>query len=204
MLENLDELPTFSFDGVDDLAAEVKQVSKGVYCSTFKLDSSIPDNTILYDIWDNVKYKGEDVGPVEMEAVVQPKAKKFAIGSASVKVPHIVPSVFGINNDEKVTQNEVREVVVDFRMKYTTDKRAVTDKAFYRLYAKNGNQQINIFDGYQPVEKSFLHNFFILHTEDLVPGRYYVDVKVLEGREELFYEDVLHFDIVNNITPKSA
>ena len=204
MPENLDELPSFSIDGVNNLAAKVKQVSKGVYCSTFRLDSSIADNTILYDIWDNVKYRGEDVGPIELEAVVQPKARMFSIGSASVKIPHIVPSVFGINNDEKVSQDEVREVVVDFRMKYTTDKRATTNKAFYRLYAKNGNQQINIFNGYQPVEKSFLHNFFLIHTRDLVPGRYYVDIKVLEGREELFYEDVLHFDIVNNVTPKYA
>ena len=133
-----------------------------------------------------------------------PINKYFSTMNSRVSVPHLVPSVHGINDDEKVNQEDVREVVVDFRRMYTTNERSTTSKAFYRLYTKDGNSQIDILGGYQPIEQTFLHNYFMLYASDLVPGKYFVDVKVLEGREEMFYPDVLHFNIVNNVTTRYA
>ncbi len=196
---NLDEIPVCE---IGNGVYGVCQVTKGVYCANVSLIAK--DNQILYDVWRNLKYQGQDLGETEMEVVVLPSAKHFNVSSGSIKVPHIVPSVYGINDDENVSQEDVREIVVDFRKKYTTNERATTNKSFYRLYVKNGNQQIDILNGYQPIEHSFLHNYFILYAQDLVPGKYYVDIKVLEGREEMFYEDVLHFNIRNNVTERYA
>ena len=194
---NLDELPKCE---LGDAVYGVEQVTKGVYCANVSLEAR--DNQILCDVWGGLQYDGEDLGEVEMEVVVLPRAGYFTVDSGSIKVPHIVPSLYGINDDEKISQEDVREVVVDFRRKYTTNERATTNKAFYRLYVMNGNQQIDILNGYQPVEHSFLHNYFLIYGSDLIPGEYHVDIKVLEGREEMFYENVLHFKVRDNVTEK--
>ena len=53
---------------------------------------------------------------------------------------------------------------------------------------------------YQPVERAFLNNFFIINTEDLIPNDYYVDIRVMNGRETRYYKKVLRFRVVSNVT----
>ena len=199
--QNLDELPTCNFAGID---CEVKQATKGVYYAEILLTDYEP-NVIVEDVWSNIKYEGVEQEDVELETVVLPRSDYFNIGMPGRKDETLVPSVYGINDDENVKQGDLREVVVDFRKKYTTNERKTVVDAYYRLYVKSGEQQIDILNGYQPVERTFLHNYFLIHTEDLIPNnRYFVDIKVRHGREEKIYEDVLHFRIVDNVTERYA
>jgi hypothetical protein len=123
------------------------------------------------------------------------------IGDNSNIKRDLVPSFYGINDDESITQGEIREVSVDFREKYNTDKRFLIDSAEYRLYVKDGNREYDVIP-YQPVEKSFLNNFFIVHTEDLIPNKYFIDIKVNIGRETKYYRGALRFKIVSNVTER--
>ena len=196
--ENLDEMPVCTISNGE--TPEVKQASKGVYYVEFTLTDVEPD-TIMYDTWSNLIYDGQDQGEVELEFVALAQNRYFNIGGGMVKHEHLVPNLYGINDDEKVKQGDVREVVVDFRKKYTTDKRETVADAWYRLYTKDGNRQIDIFGGYRPVERTFLHNYFLIHTADLIPNnRYYVDIKIKEGNETRYYEDRLHFSVADDVT----
>ena len=113
----------------------------------------------------------------------------------------MAPSFYGINDDEDLGQGEIREIGVDFRQKYSTDKKELITTADYRLYVKDGNREIDVLP-YQPIEKAFLNNFFVLYTEDLIPNQYYIDVRVQMGRETKFYKEALRFKIVSNVTER--
>ena len=197
--ENLDELPVCTFE---DTVCQVKQVTKGVYCTDVLLTDSEP-NVIRYDVWSNIKYQGVELEDVELETVVLPRNEYFNIGSSQSKKENVTPSISGINDDEGVKKGDIREVSVDFRRKYTTNEKITGVESYYRLYVKDGNREIDILNGYQPVERTFLHNYFMLYTEDLIPNnKYYVDIKTKIGREEKFFKDVLHFRIVDDVTER--
>ena len=100
---------------------------------------------------------------------------------------------------EEMTRGEVREVVVDFRKEYTTNRKRLLDKAEWRLYVKDADRDLDVIP-YRPVERAFLNNFFIINTGDLIPNDYYVDIRVMTGRETRYYKKVLRFRVVSDVT----
>ena len=55
---------------------------------------------------------------------------------------------------------------------------------------------------YQPIEQHFLNNFFIIYTQDLIPGEYFVDIEVVYGRETKYYKKVLRFKVLSDVTER--
>lgn len=196
---NLDEIPTCS---IDNVLFPVKQATKGIYYAEIKAsDASFIDEAINYDTWSKIALNGVKNDDVEMEFVVNPKSRKISIGNNSNIKQRYVPTFYGINDDETITQGEVREITVDFREQYNTDKKFLIDFAEYRLYVKDGNREIDVIN-YQPIEKAFLNNFFMIYTNDLIPNQYYVDIKAQIGRETKYYRAALRFKIVSNVTER--
>jgi hypothetical protein len=72
-----------------------------------------------------------------------------------------------------------------------------------RLYVMDGNRELDVLP-WEPVNKTFLENYVIIDTNILIPQRYYLDVKIKYGMEEIIHHDVLHFDIVNDIGNRYA
>ena len=87
------------------------------------------------------------------------------------------------------------------RQKYTTDKKVIDADIEYRIYVKDGDREFTIFD-YDKLEQSKGNCFFVLHTNDLIPNRYFVDIKVRRGLQEKKFKDVLHFTVANELSPK--
>ena len=194
---NLDNLPICNIDGN---TYPVVHVSKGVYKAIIgaKMFKANP-NTIMYDMWSNIAFNGVNAENVEMEFVTNPSSRKIKIGSSSELKQDVVPTIYGINEDESINQGDVREITVDFREKYMTHKKVLIDSAEYRLYVKDGNREVEVIP-YHPIEKTFLYNFFMIYTQDLIPSQYFVDIKVRLGREIKYYKKALSFKIVNNVT----
>lgn len=199
MAVNLDHLPTCEVEGEK---INVTQSTKGVYCAVIGAESiKQSPNTIVYDLWSNIALNGVSHEDVEMEFVTNPVSRKFIAGPSSELKRDAVPTIYGINDEESVNQGEVREITVDFREKYMTHKKVLIDSAEYRLYVKDGNREFEVIP-YHPIEKTFLNNFFMIYTEDLIPNQYYVDIKVNLGRETKFYKKALRFKIVNDVTDR--
>ena len=198
--DNLDELPKCEFMGAE---VDVEQVTKGVYrTKPFTLVEGTP-NEIVEDVWSNLIYKGEHQDDVTMETVLLPRNLWLNAGNTTPKGETVVPSLYGINDDEAIKQGDIRQVCVDFREKYTTNIKANTLDGWYRLYVKSGEQEIDILNGYQPLERAYLQDYFMIYSEDLVPNnRYYVDVKIKTGHNELYFKDALHFKVADNITER--
>ena len=196
-MTNLDTLPSCN---INNKTYEVKQATKGVYYAiTDTLNNDVYEDTISYDTWSNIVLNGEKIDDVEMEFYVNPKSKKLLIGSNSNTRNNLVPSIYGINDDESINIGDVREITVDFRKKFETNKIELIDNAEFRLYIKDGDREIDVFE-YQPIEKGFLNNFFVLHTGDLIPNKYFIDIKVKIGREIKYYKEILRFKIISNVT----
>ena len=187
---------------IDDKEYEVKQGGKGVYYVEITPDPcDFEVETIHYDIWSNLSLNGEPITDIEQEFVVNPMSNFFSISSKSAMPDRTVPQISGINDAEELARGEVREVIVDFRKEYTTNRKELLDDAEWRLYVKDANRDLDVID-YQPVERAFLNNFFIINTEDLIPNDYYVDIRVKSGRETRYYKKVLRFRVVSNVTER--
>lgn len=197
--QNLDELPTCT---INETSYPVKQAQKGVYYAVISgLSEDVDNETILYDTWGNLVLNGERIEDVELEFEVQPMKRFISIGHVVSTKESLVPDVYGINDAEDLHRGEIREVTVDFRKEFETDKMALIDSGEYRIYIMDGNRELTVFD-YQPIEKGFLKNFFVVYTEDLIPNDYYVDIKVKSGREIKYYKKVLKFGVVSDVTER--
>lgn len=196
---NLDNIPVCSIDGTE---YEVKQATKGVYYAVIPAGSiSVEQPTVYYDIWSEIALNGAKMDDVEMEFVANPASRKISIGNNSYMKDNVVPSLYGINDDESVSRGEEREITVDFRVKYDNSEQKLISNAEYRLYVMDGTRDLDVIP-YQPIEKSFLNNFFVIHTQDLIPNEYFIDIKVNTGREKKYFKKVLRFKVISNVTER--
>ena len=192
---NLDELPVCTIDGKE---YPVTQSTKGVYYATVKISDAEAD-TILVDEWSNIKVNGEELENVEMEFTVLDSKLYFNVGKHLGERRDLVPSVYGINDSEDIHIGDIRRVDVDFRIPYTTNQKEIFEGAEFRIYTKDAEREVDVYD-YTPLECAFLQNYFIVDTNEMVPGNYFVDIKVKTGLNTKIYRKILRFRIVSNIT----
>lgn len=195
---NLDEFPTCM---VNDTSYEVKQATKGVYYIDIEVpSSSYEDNTMLYDVWSNIKYKGKSFPYVELEFVTKSSNDYYQFGIPSSKQEtELIPTLYGIKYKEVIKRGDIRKINVDCRIPYTTDQDRNNNYIEYRLYILSGEKQIDVID-WQKVEKGYNENYFFINTNELLPSRYYIDIRINVNMELFNYQKVLEFDIADNIT----
>ena len=195
---NLDEFPTCM---VNDTSYEVKQATKGIYYIDIEVpSSSYEDNTMLYDVWSNIKYKGKSFPNVELEFVTKLSNDYYQFGIPSSKQEtELIPTLYGIKYKEVIKRGDIRKINVDCRIPYTTDQDRNNNYIEYRLYILSGEKQIDVID-WQKVEKGYNENYFFINTNELLPSRYYIDIRINVNMELFNYHKVLEFDIADNIT----
>ena len=59
-----------------------------------------------------------------------------------------------------------------------------------------GNEEYDVIK-WQKVEMGYDENYFLIKTDELIPHRYFVDIKILQNMEEILYKNTLQFDIVS-------
>lgn len=201
-LENLDELPTctISDGGESGTTSEVTQESKGVYSTELKLSSKeYHKDMILYDIWSNIKYNGEEIDDVEMEFVTHPSKLHFGIGENHAFPKQVNPIIVGMNDNEKINRGEIRQIKVFFKIPYTQNEFKLVDNCWYRLYVKDGDREVDIIN-WDKILKISHNNLFVINTNELVPTEYHLDIKAEVGEDIRIFKDELTFKIISNIT----
>jgi len=109
------------------------------------------------------------------------------------------PYISGIDHQEKIRRGDIRKVTIDCKVPYTSNKMYAVDNIEYRLYTKDGVRELDVID-YSKVERGYNTNYFLIDTNDLIPSRYYIDLKIKYDMEEVFHRDMIEFDIVNDVT----
>lgn len=198
---NLDKLPTFTLNGVQ---SDVKQATRGVYYAEVNLSSEeYESDTMYYDVWSDIVYNGKQIDDVELYFTTKAKDRYFSFGlpatDSSVDATEVIPSISGISHHEQVKQGDVRKLTVDCRIPYTSEQQYAVDGIEYRLYTKEGEKEIDVIQ-YSPVEIGYNSNYFYIKTSELVPSRYFIDIKISYDMEVKYHYDVLEFDIVNDRT----
>ena len=195
-LDNLDEMPTCTVNGKE---YEVHQFSKGIYYININISSNdFKAHTMLYDIWDNIKYHGVSFDAVEMDFTLYPNKLFFNFGNGIEQNQRVEPTIYGIQHSEKIKRGDIRKVNILSKIPYTKNKGMIVDKMYARVYIKDGNREVEIFP-YEQVNKTFDENYFIIDTNVLIPQRYYIDIKVEYNRELIVSKELLQFDIVNEV-----
>jgi hypothetical protein len=158
---------------------------------------------MLYDTWDNIIYGGSKLDPVELDFTLKNANLFFNIGNKLEDNSRFTPNVSGINDAENIKRGDVRKLIINARVQYTTQDYQLINGIETRLYVMDGNRELDVLS-WEPVNKTFLENYVIIDTNILIPQRYYLDVKIKYGMEEIIHHDVLHFDIVNDIGNRYA
>ena len=207
-LTNLDELPTVTVtDSNEEIVTDANgrvmenivanQYSKGIYYIDLKI-SGRENDTMLFDTWSNIKYNGSTLANVELDFTLKNVNMYFNIGNKLETTERFTPNVSGINDSEAIKRGDIRKLKINARVQYTTQEYELINGIETRLYVMDGMRELDVF-GWEPVNKTFLENYMIIDTNVLIPQRYYVDIKIKYGMEEIIHHDVLHFDIVNDI-----
>lgn len=196
---NLDNLPICTIEGREYAS---KQATKGIYYVEVNLSSNdFESDTMYYDIWSNINYNGKAIKDVELEFTTQSSDKYFSFGlpSENTEETEIIPSLSGINHMEQIKRGDIRKINVSCKIPYTSNQEYSIDNLEYRLYVMQGVDEMDVI-GWSNVERVFNNNYFIINTNDLIPFRYYIDIKVKYNNEIIIHHKQLCFDIINDKT----
>lgn len=200
---NLDVIPNVEiFDNNGDSFATydssaVTHVTKGVY----SIDVLVPTNsnndcTMYNDVWSNIIINGVNLPDASLDFVIKNSSGYYNIGMQDSKPRKIAVSVSGIQSNEKIKRGDVRKVIVSARIPYTVEQTQRIDELKYRLYVKEGNNELTVID-YEPIELSINNYYFLIDTSSLLPNTYYLDIIATYDLESTTLANVINFDIIS-------
>ena len=195
-MTNLDVLPTCSINGT---GYTVTHQTTGVYYATIPATGDTFDSYVsYYDVWSNVLINGISRPNIRMTFVPKEDNDYYQMGSTIMEpVPYGI-SVSGIKQDEKIKQGNTRVVFVHMRKPFTVSEQDVLTHLNYRLYVKQGSNQVSVLD-WQPVNKTYNSNSFNIDTTWMVPQTYYIDVKLELNGQTMIYNEALRFTVPSNL-----
>ncbi len=148
------------------------------------------------DVWSNIKLNGETLSNVENEFALLPYKNKISLGVQS-KEPEIYGfDFYGIKQDEKILNTDIRKVGVVIKKAYTTKHLLHNVDAFYRIFVREGNTEVQVQD-WTKLNRTSNEYYFIFDTRDKIPNEYFVDIKVNTSGIVDTYKRTIKFQIVN-------
>jgi len=103
---------------------------------------------------------------------------------------------YGIKQDEKILNTDIRKVNVVLKKAYTTKEILTHVDAYYRIYVREGMTEVQVQD-WTSINRTSSGYYFIFDTKDKIPNEYFIDIKVITDREVNTYKRELQFQIVN-------
>ena len=201
-LQNLDVAPTVSIydtngDPVPNMTDLLScQKTLGVYEIELPEFVGFPTPCTFSDIWSNLKFNDINLPNVENEFILQPFSKKFQIGSQSLDPQIYGFDFYGIKQDEKILNTDIRKVGVVIKKAYTSNALLPYVTADYRIYVREGNIEVQVQD-WTPINRTPNEYYFIFDTRDKIPNEYFIDIKVESSGEVNTYKRQIKFQVVN-------
>jgi hypothetical protein len=139
---------------------------------------------------------GVSIGSVENQFVVHNLSGLYQIGPNNNDPKIYGFDFYGIKQDEKILNTDIRKVNVVLKKAYTTQEVLTHVDASYRIYVKEGTTEVQVQD-WTPINRTNSGYYFLFDTKDKIPNEYFVDIKVVSDREVNTYKRELKFQIVN-------
>ncbi len=140
--------------------------TKGVYEVTVPNGfSDFPTPCLFYDVWSGLTINGQSIPNVTNQFTLQPYSAGIQIGSVS-KEPQIYGfDFYGILQNEKILNTDIRKVGVTIKQAYTGQQLLLDVSGFYRVYVMEGTTEVLVQD-WTPI-----NNLSGLHNDDLAAAR---------------------------------
>lgn len=200
---NLDVLPSVDiYDQNEELYSaitQVTQVTKGVYSIDLLIPttSTITDDYIFSDVWTGILINGIARPDITLSFELMDSMKYYNIGDTVLLSDRVAVSVAGINSRERIVAGDIRKVIVSTRAPYTIDQTKMVSSLKYRLYVKEGRNEVTVTD-FEQVEIASNYNYFLLDTGSLLPNDYFLDIQVECNQEVSTLKNVINFTIVSD------
>jgi hypothetical protein len=148
------------------------------------------------DTWRNLNSNGFALPNVINEFTIYPLQKSLQIGTLSQEPSMYGFDFYGIKQDEKILNTDVRKVGVVIKKAYTPNHLLMKVDASYRVYVKEGSTEVQVQD-WTKINRTPNEYYFIFDTRDKIPNEYFIDLKVLSSGEVNTYKKQIKFQIVN-------
>jgi hypothetical protein len=148
------------------------------------------------DKWYNLSHNGFSLPTQNNEIVIQPLKNSIQIGANSVDPKIYGFDFYGIKQDEKIFNTDIRKVGVIVKQAYSTKKLLVNVNVYYRVYVKEGQTEVQVQD-WTKINRTPNEYYFIFDTRDKIPNEYFIDIKVESSGEINTYKKQIKFHVVN-------
>jgi len=207
--QNLDNVPTVNiYDNEDVLFSsftgnQVTQITKGVYMVELIVPESeeYSENCGFKDVWSNINYNNNTLSDIELSFYLKNSNKYFNIGDNNELPKNTTINISGIRHNEKINRGDLRKVIVTAAIPYTINQKQSLEGLKYRLYVKEGPNQLTIINN-QSVNTTNDYDYFLLDTQSLLPNTYYLDVTTKSNLEVKQNINVISFEIVSEVNEK--
>ena len=181
--------------------SDVIQETKGVYYVELTVPSASYGQHVMFnDVWTGLTFGSITITNASLNFITRPYTDYYSVGSAESFPKEFGFSVSGIRRDEKIQPGDKRKVLVSARVPFTVnDQTELIDGLQYRLYIKQGQEQIDVI-GYTDVNRTYLHNSFVIDTSWLIPNEYYIDFKLTSNNKVTTYKEQMKFQVVSEMT----
>jgi len=158
--------------------------------------SNYPTPCQFFDVWSGLTINGQSIPNVTNQFTLQQYNAGIQIGPVS-KEPQIYGfDFYGILQNEKILNTDIRKVGVTIKKAYTGQQMLLDVSAFYRVYLTEGTTEVIVQD-WTPINRTPNEYYFIFDMRDKIPNQYYVDIQVNSSGEKNTYKRQLTFSIVN-------
>jgi hypothetical protein len=175
----------------------------GVYSIELQVPTTSAGCVLYEDVWTGVTINGVTRPPIELEFELKDSMGYYNIGAEPSTPRDYKFFISGIKDGEKIKRGDIRKIRVNARVPFTVNDQEVLTTLEYRLYTKEGQAEYSVID-YQPINKAFNYNYFLLDTESLLPTEYFLDIKATSDYEVRTTKNVVSFEITSQVDERKG
>ena len=129
------------------------QRTKGVYEVTIPPLIGYKTPCTFSDKWYNMKLNNFTIPDIYNDFVLYPMKNSIQVGTTSVDPKVYGFDFYGLKQDEKIFNTDVRKVGVIIKQAYTTKKLLQHVEASYRIYVREGQTEVEV-QGWTKINKT--------------------------------------------------
>lgn len=172
------------------------QRTTGVYEITIPPLMGYKTPCMFTDKWYNINYNGFPLPQVINDFVIKPLKSSIQMGVVSSNPQLYGFDFYGLKQDEKIVNTDIRKVSVIIKQAYSTQNIIPNVEASYRIYVKEGKTEVQV-QGWTKLNRTPNEYYFIFDTRDKIPNEYFIDIQVISSGEINTYKRQIKFQIVN-------
>lgn len=199
---NLDDLPlvTIKDPAGNPITGLVNLPScrrtRGVYEITLPAFMGYKTPCQFTDTWSNLKLGGFTLPDVINDFTLYPIKKSIQIGTSTFDPSQFGFEYYGILQNEKIINTDIRKVGVIIKEAYTTNKMLPNVDAKYRVYVREGQTEVVVQD-WTNINRTPNEYYFMFDMRDKIPNEYFIDIQIKMMGQTTTYKKQIQFQIVN-------